>query len=63
MAIPALFILCKRSGPDRYVGELSYPLYIVHWFVLTCVSSEWVHVDLSVSGQLLTVALSLLAAW
>lgn len=28
--LPFLFHLTRRSAVDRYIGELSYPIYIVH---------------------------------
>lgn len=33
--VPKLFELTKHSKADRLIGELSYPLYIVHYPVLT----------------------------
>ena len=33
--VPKLFNLTKHSKADRLIGELSYPLYIVHYPVLT----------------------------
>jgi peptidoglycan/LPS O-acetylase OafA/YrhL len=33
--VPKLFELTKNSKTDRLIGELSYPLYIVHYPVLT----------------------------
>ncbi|MBK7669081.1 MAG: hypothetical protein IPJ32_18115 [Sphingobacteriaceae bacterium] len=32
--VPRLFELTKNSKADRLIGELSYPLYIVHYPVL-----------------------------
>ncbi|MDP1774219.1 MAG: acyltransferase [Methylobacter sp.] len=34
LAIPYLFILSKQSLIDGYIGELSYPIYLVHGFVI-----------------------------
>lgn len=36
--LPLLFIQTKGNKIDRYIGELSYPVYIVHIFVLMFVS-------------------------
>jgi peptidoglycan/LPS O-acetylase OafA/YrhL len=33
--VPKLFDLTKKNSVDRLIGELSYPLYIVHYPVLT----------------------------
>ena len=35
--IPVLFLLTKDNPIDRYVGELSYPIYIAHMLVLMIV--------------------------
>lgn len=32
--IPLLFILCQKSKFDRYIGELSYPIYLSHLLIL-----------------------------
>ena len=34
-AIPLLFKECKDSRTDRYIGNMSYPVYIVHILVVT----------------------------
>lgn len=36
--LPLLFVQTKNNKVDRYIGELSYPVYIVHIFVLYFVS-------------------------
>lgn len=33
IAIPYVFKLTKKSKIDRYIGELSYPVYLIHWLV------------------------------
>lgn len=37
LSIPYVFILSKNWKVDRYIGELSYPIYISHMFVLHCI--------------------------
>lgn len=32
--VPFLFYATEKSGMDRFLGDLSYPLYVVHWPVL-----------------------------
>jgi peptidoglycan/LPS O-acetylase OafA/YrhL len=39
-AIPFLFKLTRNNAIDRYVGELSYPIYISHIFVLMFVGTN-----------------------
>lgn len=34
IAIPFMFLATRSSRIDRYIGELSYPIYIGHWLVL-----------------------------
>ena len=34
-SIPFIFQYTKRSSADRFIGELSYPVYIIHWFILS----------------------------
>jgi len=38
MSLPFVFILTKNWKIDSYIGELSYPIYISHFFVLTVIS-------------------------
>jgi peptidoglycan/LPS O-acetylase OafA/YrhL len=37
LSIPFLFMASKRSHVDRFLGELSYPLYISHLLVISVV--------------------------
>ncbi len=37
--VPVLFNLTKSNSIDRFVGELSYPLYILHFPVITYLTS------------------------
>jgi peptidoglycan/LPS O-acetylase OafA/YrhL len=37
MCIPFIFTLTKNWKIDRYIGELSYPIYISHTLVLSCI--------------------------
>jgi len=34
VAIPLLFAASRRSAADRWIGEMSYPLYLIHQVVL-----------------------------
>jgi len=34
MSLPFIFILSKKWKIDRYIGELSYPIYISHILLL-----------------------------
>jgi peptidoglycan/LPS O-acetylase OafA/YrhL len=37
--LPALFLWTKDNRADRYIGELSYPIYIVHLLILSFVTT------------------------
>jgi len=39
ICLPFIFLLTKNWKWDRYIGELSYPVYISHLFVLSCLSA------------------------
>lgn len=34
LTIPYLFLLTKKSKLDQYIGELSYPIYMTHFFCI-----------------------------
>jgi peptidoglycan/LPS O-acetylase OafA/YrhL len=60
LAIPFLFILTKNIKWDRWIGELSYPLYIVH---MLFVSATSVHLVPIIEGRGTTVMIfSLISA-
>jgi len=37
LSIPFIFILSKKWKKDRYIGDLSYPIYISHMFIIYAV--------------------------
>lgn len=49
VSIPFLFELTKRNRVDRLVGELSYPLYVVHFFFIY--GARAIAPDLAHSGR------------
>lgn len=63
LLVPAIFSLSKNSAVDRWIGDLSYPLYLVHVLVLTVMhvknipapGSVFLPVALVVSALLLVV--------
>lgn len=62
ICLPFIFILTKKWKYDTYVGELSYPIYISHMFVLFCMSVLKIPVvfGLGVSLIVITVMFSIL---
>ncbi len=41
-AVPILFTLTARNHADRLIGELSYPVYILHWPILAALKTTGV---------------------
>lgn len=62
MGLPFIFRLTKKQKMDRYIGELSYPIYISHLFVLMIMTYFKVSIfgSLGLSLFLLTVLFSIL---
>jgi len=48
LSLPFIFILSKNWKIDRYIGELSYPIYISHMLILTLV--KYSHIKISELG-------------
>lgn len=59
LGIPSLFLLTKSSRLDRFIGELSYPVYISHILVLYAIT-QYTRIGYELPGVLVTLALSLL---
>lgn len=34
VALPFIFFSTKRNKIDRWIGELSYPVYVAHFFII-----------------------------
>ncbi|QXQ09621.1 acyltransferase [Paeniglutamicibacter sp. Y32M11] len=43
--VPAIFESTKKSAVDRWIGELSYPVYLVHILVISAFASVGLHLD------------------
>lgn len=58
LSLPFIFILSKEWKVDRYIGELSYPIYISHILVLMFVNFS----NMSIKGNisLITIIFSIL---
>jgi len=58
-AIPLLFFLTRNNKADRWIGELSYPIYILHilTFYMITQFTSWTTEG---AGAIITVALSIL---
>ena len=62
--IPILFKICKNNKIDRYIGELSYPVYICHVLVIHMLSLTFDMTDppkyFPLLAMILSIALSIL---
>jgi len=58
--VPILFSLSKHSKIDRFIGELSYPIYLSHLFIYYSLKSYFLPEDLhfGVTTAILSIALS-----
>jgi len=57
LSIPFIFILSKRWKKDRYIGELSYPVYLSHILILNII--RWV--DIPFFNSYTSIVLSILS--
>jgi peptidoglycan/LPS O-acetylase OafA/YrhL len=62
LAVPCLFHLTKDWSFDRMIGELSYPLYLVHLPVMTMLAAQLAGIN-PLFSVALVVLISLAAAW
>ena len=62
LCIPFIFQITSLSAIDLFIGELSYPLYITHFFVVKMFANMWL-VNQGWYFLLAIVLVSLLAAW
>jgi peptidoglycan/LPS O-acetylase OafA/YrhL len=60
-SLPFVFISTKTQKFDRYIGELSYPMYLSHTFLLACVMSLKIKPigSMGITVTILTVLLSI----
>ncbi len=61
ICLPFIFILTKQWKHDIYIGELSYPIYISHLLVLTCINTfkKTMNSELGLSLTILTILFSI----
>jgi peptidoglycan/LPS O-acetylase OafA/YrhL len=59
LALPFLFSLTKKSAIDRYIGQLSYPMYLSHWLMLSILATFRIEHNVLLT-TLLTLAASVL---
>lgn len=59
-AIPAIFIYTQRASIDNYLGELSYPIYICHIFILNMTTYKLFEGENKTKFYLLSICLTVL---
>lgn len=62
ISIPFIFNLTKKSSIDRYIGELSYPIYLIHFLVRATLSEYIDSYNLSAYKAEIITFVSILAA-
>ncbi len=60
LSLPFIFILSKKWKIDRYIGELSYPVYICHMLVLMMVEYTGFDINQGVITIVISILLSVL---
>ena len=63
LGLPFVFLATTTSKLDRWVGELSYPVYLVHFLILTLLRIIPGTAALGFSEGAVALLLSLVAAW
>ena len=51
LALPVLFQMTKNNKVDRFVGELSYPIYLTHYFVVSLVAALFTRTSIFAEWQ------------
>ena len=62
LLLPFVFIATRNAAVDRVIGDLSYPLYLVHGIVIGVLFSRMDRPEDSIAFLLIAVAASLAAA-
>ena len=63
ISIPSLFMLTKNSKIDNRIGDLSYPIYIVHMLVIWITSILIMKFDLHLHRGLIVVIFTIVASY
>jgi peptidoglycan/LPS O-acetylase OafA/YrhL len=63
VSIPFIFITTKKSRIDNRVGDLSYPIYIVHMFVIYIVSSLMHNYNLQFNKSIVVIISTIIISY
>ena len=63
LSIPSLFLLTKNSKMDNRIGDLSYPIYIVHMLIIYVTSLMIMKLDLQIEKGLIVVILTVVVSY
>jgi peptidoglycan/LPS O-acetylase OafA/YrhL len=62
LTMPSIFKYAMKSKADKTIGELSYPIYITHGFLLSVLAVIGGRVGIKIGGEMLLVV-TILASW
>lgn len=60
VAIPYLFLATKNFTFDNFIGELSYPIYLIHILILSMLRALNLNISLSLLTTVLSVAVGII---
>lgn len=64
LLLPFVFCTCKNSKVDRLIGELSFPIYLIHHLIMFILKQYfWTHTQHMAWFGVSCVALTIPAAW
>lgn len=63
LSIPSIFILTKSSKIDNRIGDLSYPIYLVHMLIIYIASQIIKQFDLNINRGILVITLTIIVSY
>ena len=63
ISIPFIFLLTKKSKIDNRIGDLSYPIYIVHMFVIYVISLLMNNFNLHINKSIVVVISTIIISY
>ena len=63
LSIPSLFLLTRTSKLDNRIGDLSYPIYIVHMLIIYVTSLLIMKLDLQINMGFVVIVLTMIISY